>query len=213
VIEQFILSVLTTTTAVIILVGLAVWLFRSLISTRLAAAVTAEYSRQLESHKADLRKDTETALETVKSRLSILAFERQTIFEALHAQRATVIAETYAKLKTLFIAVEQYTQQFEPAGGPTKDERHTRVLEAHSALRDYYPTKLIFLPKGAADAVIQTDLMLVQVANQFFFSVHIGNDPNLSTRWIQILEKLNTDVSGTLTSLEDEFRRLLGENG
>lgn len=221
----FILDIITSASVSAILSGLLLWLTRTWVSERLKNAIKTEYDQKLETHKAQLKAQTDTEIEThkarlksqidieterLKSTLSIAAAERHVTFSKLHEERAQVIAETYALLKDVYLKIQDYVKVFEPAGDKPRDERRQIAVDAHLNLRDYYPKKVIYLPKATAERLESIDMALVQTFNEFVFSVDMRPN-NDSQKWVEIFERMRGEMKTALSALEDEFRELLGD--
>lgn len=85
---DFIPELLKTLGTTAIVVGVAGWLTKSVITHFL--------SRNVEAYKVELRRESDKEIEAIKSRLQIMAQERQIIFSRLHEKRAEIVAESYA---------------------------------------------------------------------------------------------------------------------
>lgn len=193
---DFILTIITSASVSALLTGLLLWLAKSWISERLKNAIKSEYDQKLETHKAELKAESDVATENLKSRLSITAIEHQVRFSRLHETRAEVIAETYALLRDLYEKVADYVKIFEPAGDRPKEERRKDVISALNALRAYYPKKQIFLPKETAIKVRNIDTELTQATSQFVYGVEFSKrNENESTKtWMEIFQRMNGKI-------------------
>jgi hypothetical protein len=105
--------------------GLLLWLTKTWISERLKSAIKNEYDQKLETHKAQLKAhaDIDIDIEQLKSRLAIIASERQITFTTLHEKRADVIATTYSMLTEVFTKLNDYIKPYEITGDPPKEKR------------------------------------------------------------------------------------------
>jgi hypothetical protein len=209
--SDFILEILTSAAVSATLTGLLLWLTKSWISERLKNAIKSEYDQKLETHKAQLKSQTDTEIEKLKSNLSIAAAERQIKFSKLHEERANVVAETYARLKDVYTALADYVKIFEPAGDKPREERRKIAFDAHVSLREYYPKKIIYLPKTTAEKLENIDSELVRVFNEFAITVDPMKEPGYADKWMKIFDRMKGEMREALGSLENEFRELLGE--
>lgn len=134
-------------------------------------------------------------------------------FSRLHEKRAEVIAETYSLLKQLFVRLGDYVKVFEPTGDLPKEKRRKLAVEAHQTFRSYYGTKLIFFPKTTASKLEDIDLQLVKTFNEFVFGVEMAEKRGGDgfEKWMQIFERVNGEIKAALSELEDEFRKLMGD--
>jgi len=206
-------QVLTSAAVSVVLSGALVWLTKSWISERLKNSIKNEYDQKLETHKAQLKAQSEVEIERLRSQLSISAMEHEVRFSRLHEKRAEVIAETYSLLKELYIRLGDYVKIFEPAGDTPKEQRRKAAGEAHQNFRKYYATRLIFFPKATATKLEDIDLQLVKTFNEFVFGVEMtqGAGGDVMNKWMQILERVSGEIKIALGELEDEFRKLLGD--
>jgi len=209
--SDFLLEVITSATVSAILTSLLLWLTKSWITERLKNAIKSEYDQKLETHKSQLKAQTDIEIEKLKSSLSISAAERHVKFSKLHEDRAKVIADTYALLKEVYIAVADYIKIFEPAGDKPRDERRKIAADAHLALRQYYPKKIIYIPKVTAEKIENIDIALVNTFNEFTFTIDFQRGTGDAMKWNQIFERMRGEMKDALNDLEDEFRKLLGD--
>lgn len=131
----------------------------------------------------------------------------------MHEKRAEVIAEAYSRLKNLYSSLADYVKVFEPAGGPSREQRREAASEAHRDYRNYYGTNVIFFPKAVAEKLEAIDFEVVKALNEFFYLVDMDRNNNNVDKWNEIFERVNTDIKSALSDLEEEFRRLLGDAG
>ena len=210
--SEFLLEVITAAGVSAILTGLLLWLTKSWISERLKNAIKSEYDQKLETHKSQLKAQTDVEIEKLKSSLSIAAAERHVKFSKLHEDRAKFIADAYALLKDVYLTFQDYIKIFEPAGDKPREERRKIALDAHSALREYYPRKIIYIPKDTADKLEAIDMELVKTFNEFSYTVDFQKQDTVDAmKWYKIFEKMRDEMKQALNDLEDEFRKLLGD--
>lgn len=189
-----------------------VWLVKTVISERLKNAIKSEYDQKLETHKAQLKAQSDVEIEKLKSALSISAAQRNLQFSKLHEQRATVIAEAYSKLKSLYRALRNYTDFYQPVGEPFFKGTQEAAGDAIKAFEDYIDTMMIFIPKTTASKIDVIRAEVTEVYSEFFYNVDLSTDTDRTTTWIDISNKVVGDIRVALTELEDEFRILLGDD-
>jgi len=207
------IQLITSASVSVALSGLLLWITKSWISERLKQAIKGEYDQKLETHKAQLKAQSEVEIEKLRSQLSISATEHEVRFSRLHEKRAEVIAETYALLKNLYARLANYVKIFEPTGDTPKDQRRKEAADAHQEFRRYYTTKLIFLPKATATKLEEIDFQLVKTFNEFVYGVEMTQNAGGDgiEKWIQIFERVNGEIKLALGELENELRRLIGD--
>lgn len=196
------------------LTGTIVWLTRSWIAERLKNVIKAEYDQKLETHKAELKAQSDTEIEKLRSHLRITAAEQEFKFARLHERRAEAVAKTYELLREVYHSVGDYVKVFEPAGDKPRSERRKLAADSHMKFQGYYRTHLIFLPKKTAIKLEAIDGELVRAFNEFAIIVDREADVPKSSieKWIEVAERIGGDIKVALEELEDEFRRLLGDD-
>lgn len=209
--QEFLVQIITSSVVSAVLAGLLLWLTRSWISERLKNQIKNEYDQRLETHKAQLKAQSDVEVEKLRSQLKITATEHEVRFSQLHEKRAEVIAETYALLKELYVRLGDYVKIVEIAGDTPKEQRRDAAAIAHKSLREYYPKRLIFLPKSTANKVQNIDVQLVRTFNEFVFDVEMNKNSGYAQKWMEIFERVNGEIKEALEELEDEFRTLLGD--
>jgi Fe-S cluster assembly scaffold protein SufB len=210
---DFAIQLISSASVSVALSGLLLWITKSWISERLQQAIKSEYDQKLETHKEQLKAQSEIEIEKLRSQLRISATEHEILFSRLHEKRAEVIAEIYQLLKNVYARLANYVKPFVPAGDTPKEQRRKEAEDAHQEFQKYYATKLIFLPKATATKLEEIDLQLVKTFNDFVFGVEMTQSAggNGFEKWIQIFERVNVEIKVALGELEDELRRLMGD--
>ena len=209
--KDFVITIISSAVVSSVLAGLLLWLTKSWISERLKNAIKNEYDEKLETHKSQLKAQTDVEIEKLKSRLSITAAEQGVKFSTLHKDRAEVIANTYALLKEVYLTMQDYVKIFEPAGDKPREERRQIAVDAHNAFRDYYPKKLIYLPTPVANKLEDINRELVRTFNEFVYTVDFQRGAGDANKWNEIFNRMNGEMQEALQELENEFRKLLGD--
>ena len=191
---------------------LVVWVARLWLSERIKAAIKNEYDEKLETHKAQLKAQSEVEIERLRSKLNSAALEHEIRFARLHEMRANAISETYSCLKELFARLADYVKPFEPAGGSTREERFKRLVTSYGKFVESYSKKLIYFPKDTANKLEEIDKSCSDAGLEFRDLVEPQYIADRTSRWIEIHKRVSTDIDTALRELETEFRRLLGED-
>src|SRR5439155_4390755 len=213
---DLIISILSAATVSTLLTGALLWLTKSWISERLKNAIKHEYDEKLESHKAQLKAESDTTLERLKSQLQVAAAERQVRYSRVFERTAETAATTYQKLLAFHDAVGRYTSAFEWADTPPKEERRKIVGERYQEFLDYFRPRRLYLPKETSRRLNDLHNKLHSAAVDFMFNVEQGGDerrrrkdPDRDT-WIEVDKFMREEVPKLLELLEDHFRELLG---
>ena len=125
--------------------------------------------------------------------------------------RVIAISETYSCLKEMYLRLADYVKPFEPAGGPTQQERFERLVESYRQFIEAYSKKLIFFPTSTANKLEMIDKSCSKAGLEFRNLVEPQHLADRTQRWIDIHKRVSTDIDTALRELEVEFRRLLGE--
>ncbi|MDP8239905.1 MAG: hypothetical protein P9X24_12510 [Candidatus Hatepunaea meridiana] len=225
--SEFLLELITSATVSAVLTAILIWLFKTTVSERLKNAIKNEYDQKLETHKSKLKARTDAGIEThkaqlksqmdveiekLKSSLSIAAAERNIKFSKLHEKRASVIAETYSLLNELYRAVDNYVKVFEPAGGKPRKERCKIAVKALQALRKYYSKRIIFLPQSMVEKIRKIDIELAKTFLEFANDIDSQEGTGNTKQWYKIFERMKGEIKDAFGELENEFRKLLGDD-
>lgn len=208
--ENFIVQVLASATVSTALSAILVWLTKTWISERLRGAIKSEYDQKLETHKAQLKAESDLEIEKLRSQLSIAATEHQVRFTHLHERRAEVIAKTYSLLRNLSSKMIDYTKIYETSRDLPKEKRREAALESINAFREYFEPNIIFFPADAAKKLQDIDSQFVTSFNEFAIKVERGKDDG--EHWIEIFKRVVGEIPAARVELETEFRRILGED-
>jgi hypothetical protein len=135
---EFLVQLITSAAVSTVLAAALVWLSRLWISERLKSAIKSEYEQKLETHKAQLKAQSDIEIERLRSQLSIAATEHQVRFSRLHEKRAEVVAETYKLLLDLHQRLANYVSIIEFSNDPPIAERRAMAVGSHKSFIDFY---------------------------------------------------------------------------
>lgn len=206
--DEIIASVVSS----VLVSGVVVWFSKTWISERLKNAIKNEYDQKLETHKAQLKAANDIELEKFRSRLNILATERQIEYSKLYEKRADAITEVYGLLNDVYTWIQEYTKVFVPAGDLPIEERRRKASEAYNKYIAVYHQKKIFIPAKTTDCIDALNNSFRQVFYDFFYGIdQKPKGEGNSDKWIEIFEKMNGPILKSMSDLENDFRSLLGE--
>ena len=218
-------TVLTSATVTVVLGGVAVALFKSLLTERLKSAIKAEYDEKLESHKAQLQSSNSKELEVLKaqlkghadveveqlkSNLQIQAAQQSLTFTRLHERRVEAIDLVHSKLISMRDAIGKYINAFQPVGS-SDQERLSGVEAAYNEFKPAFVQHQLFLPRNIASAVENLDSTFLQVTNQFTLVVKASPASPNTELWMKLLERFKTDVDDAIERLHEDMRLALGD--
>jgi SpoVK/Ycf46/Vps4 family AAA+-type ATPase len=194
-----------------------IWLFKSWISERLKNAIAHEYAQKLETHKAQLQAASGIELEQLKSKLQIAASERNIKLTSTFERQAETIATVYRQLLALQDATENIRGVLMSTEEPNKIELQDALGKANREFADFFFPHEIYLPIETAKKIHKFALTLKQMLHdQHFVKIlesHPATNPALQEslkRRYESLDKKEMDIPELLTSLKDDFQKILG---
>lgn len=195
------------------LTGALAFLGRNWISERLKASIQHEYDQKLETHKAQLKSQTEAEIIRLKAQLEIAAAERNVRYSKVFEHTAEVIATTYAKLLALKDAADDYTQPLAPSD-PNREEAAKRYQQKAAEFLHYFLPNKIYIPRETSERIRVLSNTLTRAALQFSMAMADAHsqsrDPETYGKLFNAFFKSSEEVPQLLELLEDEFRKLLG---
>jgi len=218
--------------AVIVGSGFVTLALRTWLTEKIKGSIKRDYDKELETHKndlkragdnelekqkAELKRHSDIEIEQLKSRLSLAAAQQQMKFSHLYEKRAEVIAKVYAALQNFVQAVTVYTAIFEPVGMPSKDLRLRDAVAAANKFVLLFSENRIFVPHATADKLHDLSEQYRQAMIDFQYGVdlarQLGGDIRSTERSMEIFKKIKNLSEVGLVDLENDFRRLLGDEG
>ncbi|MGC1175776.1 hypothetical protein [Polaromonas sp.] len=204
-----------TTTA--LLVAGAAWLIRKLVGQWL--------DKDLDKFKADIRRDGEKELESLRARLQLESQLRVIEFGSLHSKRAEVIAELYEKLSAVQrgvamlpfqLQLRAYQQEYgthDQYGLTTAEQISVDKLSAAwRDFSDYYDVRKIYFSAPVVKQ-LETFLTLSGVVSSNYHNIAFTDengaslvDESVKAMWDAAIKTLPS----VLAALEGEFREILG---
>jgi hypothetical protein len=212
--KDLIFSVLSSAAVSAVLTGALIWLSKTWIGERMKNAIKHEYDEKLETHKAQLKAQSEVSVERLKSQLQIASAERNVRFSRIFERTAVTVAATYEKLLAFHDAIADYTSIVEWQSMPSKEERRKIMVDRRRDFLAYFRPNHLYLPKETAKQIQDFSAKLHSAAIDFMFGVEQGGDlrsqdPDRDT-WIKVHQFISDEVPPLLELLEDDFRRILG---
>lgn len=196
-----------------------VWLFRTWISERLKSAIKHEYDEKLETHKAQLKAQTDIETERLRSQLNIAAHERQVRFADLHTKRAEVIAELYGLIVQAYWDTSSFVSPADWNGEPDKKQKYVTAMNAIADFFRFFDKNRIYLPEALCE---QLESFVQKMRSEAIgFGVYVRyNDDALPSHalekkhdaWTKAWEYFGKEIPMARAALEAELREILGGN-
>ena len=190
--------------------SLIVFLFRNWISERIKNSIQHEYDQKLETHKAQLKAESDIVIEKLKSELQTASTERSIKLTKVFEEQARVIAETYKRLHVLRDAADACTS----ANDQERIESLKRFREMMVEFRNYYLPIKIYIPKDSSKKIeefhytLESATRKFQMANQYAALKSVNTEPfeRLMSEYSESWDK----ILGMLQALEEDFQKILG---
>lgn len=196
------------------------WLAKSWITERLKHAIKSEYDQKLESHKAQLKAQSDVEIERLRSQLNITASEHQVQFSALHAKRATVITGLYDLLVEAHWAGGKFASPLtavEDAHVPLAQKHWNAVMAIQNFFRSFDKQR-IYLPFELCTSL---DILATRMRAEIYAPSALVRYPaenlpqHVEEQRSRALERawdyFDKEFPVARGALEREFRSLLGD--
>ncbi|HTR41430.1 MAG TPA: hypothetical protein VMH87_07410 [Pseudomonadales bacterium] len=196
-----------------VLLSVIGFLARNTIIERIKYSIKYEYEKDLEQHKADLRRDYDVQIEKLKAELAQQNFRYSEIFK----HTAETIVRLYKKLLAVLGAAENYTEFLgEPLGEHKSSDKKELLSILQNKLEEFYedyiPNK-IYLPRDTMDKITLLMKTLKTLLRRHSMVRTMEEqqlpDPKIQER-ISEVDKLREDIPNLLLELENNFQSLLG---
>jgi hypothetical protein len=202
-----------------VLLGAAAWLIKTLLSHRLAREAEqfkAKLQADADVQKVKLQADANSQIERLKTALQMSALEHQVRFSKLHERRGEVIADLHARiLRTERVAAGYVLQGGHHSDSKTRSEEFSKAIET---LRDFYicfADNRIYLPKRICDLIdtLVKKAQLSVIGIDIYGRIEYATPQTVDQRtkaFKECFDAFEKDIPVVITTLEDEFRKILG---
>jgi hypothetical protein len=180
-----------------------IWLFKNWVSERLKSAIEHEYAQKLETHKAQLKAQSDVEIERLKAELS----QQHLRFSKTYDKMAEVIRVIYENIVEYKTYVDSYQICY-----PTKaTEQELEIIRAKTVkLMEFIRKSRIYLQKSVR---VKVDELVESI---YLSHIHhqsaIGEEDIDEKAWAKSenLQNLRSKIETLLIILEDEFQHQLG---
>jgi hypothetical protein len=200
---EFILELLKTLGTTAIVVGAAAWLTKSVITHFL--------SRKIEAYKIELKGESDKKIEEVKSRLQIMAQERQIIFSRLHEKRAEIVADSYTLIHEVHSKAVGLGADIFHGGLRAPKERAKEVFDDCLKFNDFFQQRRIYFSE---EVCTMTDRFVELIGETNAAVSRAPDNLDFSNKDGQEAYRQMADLMDRLPQIkkliEKDFRTLLG---
>lgn len=184
-----------------ILVAAIAWLAKKII--------THQLSKDMEVFKADLQKESQREIESLKSVLEQRAYEHQVRFSRLHEKRAKVIEETYANLVDLYDVSNRFLARFPYRKGEVPTVIVQGVLKTTSRFMTHFERHRIYFDSDVSEKIIRLNEAILGALDVPFADA-IGAPVVGDCLTRDFINEMKDRIPPIKADLENAFRELLG---
>lgn len=200
-------ELISSTIATTFLIGILGFILRHWIAERIKRSIKHEYDKELATHKADLKRDYDVKIESLKAEFAKNQFRFSHIFK----RQADTIIKTYEELLDLKDAVHTSIN----LAGRSDDYSVNKLLELDTKRRDFYKYFLknkIYLPTGTAGKIATLLDKLNDIQNTYQNGLQLSriNRKQGYDTTMRAVDSLFGEAPKLLEDLENDFRKLLG---
>lgn len=173
-------------------------------------------SKDLELHRAQLTRETEAALTTMRHELGMVAQEHALKATELQTRRAAVIAEIYGLLADVEWEASVYVSLADLTGQNKSEDQHAKVTEKVEQFYRYFNRNRIYLPEDTCDTVWSVMNGMVQATNKMKAYLYDGRDAGwVRKEQLEALKAAHTHFDrkhrDARTKLERDLRTIMGD--
>ena len=187
-----------------------IWFLKNWILQRIKSEVQHEYDQNLETHKANLKRDYEVQIERLKADLA----ERHLRFSTVFQKTTDAIAETYQNLLELQLATTRFVGTSND--NPSEKANCNSVMQHRSeTFTNSWKRNRIFIPPNTSKKVEHLYGSLSRLVSKDIrrttFAKHTSDDnPAVSITMDLNIDSLSDEIESLLNSLVDDFQKELG---
>lgn len=182
------LELMKTLGSVTVISGFIVWLIQRVIALF--------FSHNLEKFKSDLQKE---------------ALTHQIRYETMHAERAQVTKNLYAKLTMTHRDLGSLMSMFQAAGDISQVEKTKKAAESANEFTDYFEQNKIFLDKKLASKIEVLSKTFRSAWIKYDTHKMLNNHSNESMKyWEDSWDIINKRVPEIKQEIEHDFRAIIG---
>ena len=148
-------------------------------------------------------------LATYKTRLQLIAFERQLRLTKLHEETATFIAELYSELVAVKNAAKLGAEWIEAVSLVDRSE-FAEVENRKKKIHELFEPKQLFFPREVVALVNAFLAKLDETVD--ILPRDLTSDPKGEAQKIEALKAMVSSLDPALEALDKAFRRLLGSD-
>src|SRR6266446_301976 len=160
-------TVLTSVLSSGALAGALIFLSKDWISQRIKSSIQHEYDQKLETHKAQLKSQSEIEIVRLKSELEVIAAEKNFRFSHVFDKTAGVIVSMYQKLVELRDFVDTNIMFFEGMDDEKKKELANISSAKWIEFETFFKQNKIYIPKHTAGEIRKFTMALSEYEHKY----------------------------------------------
>ncbi len=198
-----------------VVVAAVAWVAKSLGTTlinRSAESHRIALQRDIAGYRAQLRSASESELAHLRTVLETAVTEQGLHVSVAHGKQAEVIAELFAGLERLHLALHHFVALIKPEEADMK-ELADLAWESYSELQAYYYEHAIWLERDICDAMNTVLGIVYDCFVDMTADVDEAGHPRDHEVMKGVLAQVNTEVPRARAELVRKFRAVLGIEG
>ncbi len=138
------------------------------------------------------------------------ATEHQIKFSSFSEKQADAIAGTYALARKFNFRLREYLEVPDITSG-SRIERQNEVSLAHREFLEFYEQKQIYLSKKSVNLILEIESESKKIFNKFLYQIqNTPSTPETAREWLQLIERMQSELEELFIELENEFRQIVG---
>lgn len=176
------------------------------------AELKAETDRQIETHKAALAIQNTKEIERLKADLQIIAAERQIQFSRLHERRAKILATTFKYVLAFYDCCRACLDATDGGRNRIPSDRAHEAKIALGVLHRFVRSRLYYLPVSLLNKINSLKASLTELIGGFSADEKYLGNPTQANHdaWQTSQSMLYAVVNPMLDQIADEFRTMVG---
>lgn len=196
----------------VVAVAAVAWVAKSLgtvLINRAAETHRVAQQRDIAAYRAQLQSVSESELAQLRTVLETAVKEQGLHLSAAHGKQAEVIAELFAGLERLHLALRHFVALIKPDDVDMKDLAD-RAWESYSELQAYYYEHAIWLERDTCDAMNTVLGVLYDSFIDMTADIDEAGHPRDHEVVKGVLAQVNTEIPRARAELVRKFRAILG---
>jgi hypothetical protein len=126
-------------------------------------------------------------------------------------KQADAIATTYALARKFNSRLKEYLEIPDVTGAGSRDQRRREAATTHREFLDLYEQKQIYLSKKSVQLINKINSESKSIFNKYLYQVErTESTPETAKEWLELIDKVKNELEVVFIELENEFRKIVG---